>query len=459
MNDVNDKRRLQNALNTTLSGLGGDPWLSRKVLANAKGEEKVKKKLSVGLVLVIVLILAAVTALAVGLLWEHQVVPMKQLEQTEGDYINWSVAQREALIQALVDCGSIEESDDTARLFEASTDEATKGAIADKLVLKLTGQTDVKEISVDIITYAVMGSTDTWTPEQRIWWQQVTEQFHGDGGAPDTLVKPDGREPTEAEAIAIARAEILKAYGMPPETLDKALPVANLYVTDQRPDYRRWDVQFKLFKEGTDNWLERVYCAIVDENGEIIADPDVSMPSVEEMAADYRARQAVQESPIVKCYSKYADEANSGAFQSWPVALKAAYSQEMRPMVQLALSNGELKAYDADGVGPTEKTIIASTTYAYGLPSEGDVTEAQALSMARQKAIEEFGDKDIASVYTYYDITAPDTPRWKFVFYPRDWTDTMYRTELDARTGEVLTSEEFERHSLLDSLEYDLKWY
>lgn len=153
-----------------------------------------KKKLSVGFVLVIVLVLAAVTALAAALLWEQQVVPMKEIEQAEGDYVNWSISQKQALIRALIDSGNIEETAETARLFDDSTGETEKQAIANQLVLTLTGQTDVKEINVDIITYAIMGSTDTWTLEQRVWWQQVTNQFRNSGDDPDILVTPNGKE-------------------------------------------------------------------------------------------------------------------------------------------------------------------------------------------------------------------------------------------------------------------------
>lgn len=67
-----DKRRnrdqIQNALNTTLSGLKDDPWLAQCVIAEAKGEVKVKKKISVGLVLALILALITVTALAMGAL-------------------------------------------------------------------------------------------------------------------------------------------------------------------------------------------------------------------------------------------------------------------------------------------------------------------------------------------------------------------------------------------------------
>ena len=93
----NELRRVMDAC---LPGLENRPDFDRDVLRQVRGEVKVKKKLSVGFVLVIVLVLAAVTALAAALLWEQQVVPMKEIEQAEGDYVNWSISQKQALIRA-----------------------------------------------------------------------------------------------------------------------------------------------------------------------------------------------------------------------------------------------------------------------------------------------------------------------------------------------------------------------
>ena len=72
-------------------------------------------------------------------------------------------------MRALVDSGYLAQGGETERLFDEGTPEAERHAIADALLLTLTGQTTVAEISVDIITYAVMGAEDTWTPEERAW--------------------------------------------------------------------------------------------------------------------------------------------------------------------------------------------------------------------------------------------------------------------------------------------------
>lgn len=59
---------IQKALDTTLSGLQDDSWLARRLIAEAKGTKKVKKKISVGLIIVLALVLSTVTVLAVGAL-------------------------------------------------------------------------------------------------------------------------------------------------------------------------------------------------------------------------------------------------------------------------------------------------------------------------------------------------------------------------------------------------------
>ena len=66
MNLRDEQKKVQQAMNAALSGLQEDPWLTGRVLANAKGEEKVKKKRISALALVVILIIALIgTACAV----------------------------------------------------------------------------------------------------------------------------------------------------------------------------------------------------------------------------------------------------------------------------------------------------------------------------------------------------------------------------------------------------------
>lgn len=467
MNSRTPENRIRSALDARLSGVVEKPGSLERVLRQARGERIVKKKLSVGLVLTIVLVLVTLTALAVALLWEQQVVPMKEIEQTQGDYVNWPISQKQVLIRALIDSGNIVESSETAKLFDDSTDEAARHAIADQVVLTLTGHTDVNEISVDIITYAIMGSTDTWTPEQRVWWQQVTNQFYSSVGNPDTLVTPNGKEPSEAEAIAIAKAAILSAYELSSDALDKALPVANLYVTDERPDYRRWDIQFKIFKEGTDDYLEKVYVAIVDENGEVIAEPDVGISTPQASAERLsRLESGYPSGSLYQLIDDLSKKASQYTFEYWSLELKAEYSQLVAPMVRAIVESGDLAQLNNDNVHTVD--IIAASTYTYGLPGEKDITQKDAFAIA-QKVIMERYHLDSQTValydvpYTYFDITDPAVPKWKIVFFPsyasaEHFPDAFasgqgtlrYKVEINSQTGEVIKAEEFVEQSPSD---------
>ena len=62
MREQTEHERIIHAVDARLSGLPDDPWLTRRVLERSKGEQKVKKKLSLGLVIVLALLvgLAAV---------------------------------------------------------------------------------------------------------------------------------------------------------------------------------------------------------------------------------------------------------------------------------------------------------------------------------------------------------------------------------------------------------------
>lgn len=435
-----------------------------------------KKKLSVGFVLVIVLVLAAVTALAAALLWEQQVIQMKEIEQSEGEYADWPISQKQTLIRALIDSGNIVESGDTIRLFDDTTAESEKNAIADQLILTLTKQTDVQEISIDIITYAIMGSTDTWTPEQRVWWQQVTEQLYSDQGAPDTLITPAEDVVSEAEAIAIAKAAILEAYKLSADALNSSLSVADLYVTEQRPDYRRWNVQFKVLRAGSDNYVERVYTAIVDEDGRVIDDPDVGVTTPQARAeSSPLLRSGYPDTPLFRLIDDFILRAGNKVFELWSLELRAEYSQTVAPQVRAIVESGDLSLLN-NGQEP-DLDVMAYSSYTYGLPDATDIKQEDAFTIAKQALMDVYQlDSETIALYDnpyfYFDVTKPATSVWRIVFWPTfssaaKFPDGFasgqghlrYRVEVNSETGEIVKAEEFEFQALGGDLEYKQKLY
>ena len=68
MNLPEEQKRVQHAVNVTLSGLRGDPWLIRRVLAGVEEEKTKGKKLSASMIIAIALIVLSITAaVAAGL--------------------------------------------------------------------------------------------------------------------------------------------------------------------------------------------------------------------------------------------------------------------------------------------------------------------------------------------------------------------------------------------------------
>ena len=456
----------------TTSGVQPNPYLAQRVLAAARDEgvPVVKKKLSLGLVFILILLLTGTVALAATLLWQDYVPQMKQTEHEMGDYVEWPATRRIQLAKDIVAMGYLDESEDTLILSSETATEQDKAAAADRLMLKLTGKDEVEEIHSNIITFAIMGPEDYWTPEQRVWWNEITN-LYADTGAPDTLIVPAKNDLSEDEAVAIAYEAVQEVYGFSDEEMQRLHPVANMYVTDQRPDYKRWDIQFKRYREGSSTYVENVYSVIVDEHGEVIGDPDVGMPHIREareramQAEAMRLAQLEQRPESVKLYDEYSKKYGNSIFGAWPVEAKAAWSQKGAPVVQRDIDLGWLVPYDSEEASIPNNRALYSITYVYGIPTENDLTEAEALDIAYATIMAAYGydADDFRWIYPFYDITNPDKPLWRFVFYPaykKAEPDIPFaRVEMDAATGEVLMHETFERYEDHRDYENYIKQY
>ena len=437
------------------SGVQPNPYLAQRVLAAARDEgvPVVKKKLSLGLVFILILLLTGTVALAATLLWQDYVPQMKQTEHEMGDYVEWPATRRIQLAKDIVAMGYLDESEDTLILSSETATEQDKAAAADRLMLKLTGLEDVKEIHSTLITYAIMGHEDTWTPEQRVWWNGI-ETMYGDDGATDTLIVPTKDVLSEEDAIAIARAAIQEAYGFDDAYMSSLHPVANLYTTDERPDYKRWDIQFKKYREGSSTYVEKVYSAVVDENGEVIADPDVAIEHPKDSAARSKAwaRQQDERPEYVLKFIDYQENFGNGMpFWWWTYDVKAAFSAEVGPMV----ANLESVNFE----------VAEATFYTYGIPAENEIQYEDALVIGRKVLAEEYGltDKQIrahSDLLEAYDVSDPDKPMWKFVFInPDDFYGIRYRVLINGRTGEIILHESFPWQRTFIDEEYDRKLY
>ncbi len=445
-------KRVRQALDQDAAFIQPDPFLARRVLnaANRERSITVKRKMPIALIAAIVLMMTGAAAVAATMLWKDYVSQVKETEHELGDYADWPEARRIQLAKDIVEMGYVESSGNTAVLDSETASEAEKATAADRILLELTGLDDVQEIHSTWITYAIMGHEDTWTPEQRVWWNGIITMY-GDDGATDILIVPDGAVLSEKDAIAIAARAVQDAYGFDDETMAKLHPVANLYVTDQRPDYKRWDIQFTRYREGSSTYVEKVYSAIVDEYGEVIGDPDVGMAHVAERAEAARQRDQEAVPEYMQVYLKYIEDQNDLPFWTWTYQAKAAYSAEVLPLIQ------SLESIRED--------IAQTVMYRYGLPSPEEVSYDQALVLARDVLADLYGltDEQIgwySRVYEAFDITEDANHMWKFIFVNvEDWYGTYYRVLLNAATGEVVLHEAFPWQTMVQDEAYEMKFY
>ena len=160
--DLN-RAKMHKAIDSTLSGLNGDPWLFQRVSARAaEGEIKVKKKLSTGLVLVIVLMLIAAVAVAVTLLTHQEVVeqvavPMAVENDADvGINGSYTAEQLTELIRTLNENGiTLEENNKLMQAIQSG-----QGYWEEETLMEICRQ-------------AFGGNFYTWTLEQQDWYEHL----------------------------------------------------------------------------------------------------------------------------------------------------------------------------------------------------------------------------------------------------------------------------------------------
>ena len=195
------RAKMHKAIDSTLSGLNGDPWLFQRVSARAaEGETKVKKKLSAGLVLAIIMILIAAVALAVTLLTHQEIVEQVAVplavDNDAGVGVNntYNAEELAELVRSLNENGiTLEENN---RIMQALQN--GQGYYEEETIMEICRQ-------------AFGGNYYTWTLEQQDWYEglMVKIGFHE---TYQTRMPGEGNMKYE-DAEAFAFRKIRETYG------------------------------------------------------------------------------------------------------------------------------------------------------------------------------------------------------------------------------------------------------
>ncbi len=159
MDNRTPRNRIRYALDARLSGITERPGSYQRVLRQARGERKVKRKMSLGLVLLLILLLISITALAVALLSareiaEQHAIPMAN--QSEGD--SYSVEETNVLLALAEENG-------------VALSETARASINKFLG---NGQGYYKEEMLMALAKAEFGEAPaSWTLEEQKWFDDV----------------------------------------------------------------------------------------------------------------------------------------------------------------------------------------------------------------------------------------------------------------------------------------------
>ena len=262
MEDRKDKQIVQQVFDSSLSGIQDDPWMAQRVLNMAhetqgKGGIVVKKKLSIGFILMMAVMLLGGTALAATLLWQDAGEKVAPMESENGYYDTWNTEAKIELIKALYDLGELKDNPDAERVLN-STDmpDAEKNALCDKIMCAyVNGSPDT--VTLLSILEKLHGDMNTWSMEDKVWYNNLLNANNMLSAEDTNYVLPETGEFTQEQAVDAAKSFLISKGA---ENLDNAQIEATMYEESDDQFYgetqvskkgrRVWSVVFHLEEEG-----------------------------------------------------------------------------------------------------------------------------------------------------------------------------------------------------------------
>lgn len=346
----------------------------------------VKSKLSVAIILAIVLTLLSGVALAVTLSRAYfEDVAVLQFES--GYYEDWGLKEKKAMVAILEEHGLI-----SAEQADKMTDEVSIDAYMIERY-GVEGSDRMDTIGLYSILEKELGLIETWSLEQRAWYSDMMMQtgLLKKGGEEGIFGVPDQSDIQPDEAVAIAKAAIIEAFGLSENALDNHR--VDLSFETDSTDWERQNLYYLI-----NFWGDEYYWCNVTRDGRIM---DSTM---DEFSL----------SPAEQVQRKQEEEAQpAGPIDQWSLADKAKW---------LGGNNA--------------------------VPSENDITESEAVSIAQQRLKSIGYDMSGFNVCVWYHLdnyyVEKDGPADPFyTVYFKDSLDSpnqVFTVMIDADTGVVLNT-------------------
>lgn len=417
------------------SGVQPNPYLAQRVLAAARDEgvPVVKKKLSLGLVFILILLLTGTVAVAATLLNLH-IEKAMDIAADKGEFIEWGVDDKIALINAMTEAGIPLPQDKLSVIWDADSSDEERDRAATEILVDIYGNEE--HISHFTIASHDWGDPFQWTLEQQVWfWETLREKGLYTGKIKYLL--PGENDLTRDQVVRIAKKTIQDAYDLPEEIVQAYDADVTFFTIEGMDVAPRWRVYL-----GYVNAEAAEYTVLLTRDGQVTEDaslyifkPGVSVTS---------APQNDQPSTVLKPYEKRL------------LATEELYLSQ-RNMQYHFLSNCPsveaevLSATDnIDGYEPCPYCVIQTQLWSvedkiiydamYGeLPSDEVIPASQAEQIAREHLLA-FGRNDVEQLVPYCRYLSFDGQY--AVFFARlenGQIEPIYSVIINAETGEVLS--------------------
>lgn len=366
------------------------PSLQYKVLAQARGEVKMKKKLSVGLILVIVMVLAAVTALATTLTAFYERII--EQESKSGTIQDWPVSDKVLLVQWMVDAGIQLDETQVARLTNEKLTVEQQDKLAMDIILSYFPARDKLLTTIDIIAKEY-GEYEQWPLELRAWYTDTLEKYqHNQNNSPFAKnTVPQEGDISEEEAREIANNCLTEVLGLNAQQVNAL--ISNVFFqeeTDGEQTHRVW--YFNYYSEGSQTLL---YYAYIYSDGTVMdcgsnEQPASAASSLNEHFSDL----------IAYHYDTF-----------FTVEGLAAFAKDLAPQINRAMESGE----------EIDKWPAYFAQIPYEYPSEAAISAEKAIEIGTQAILDRYGWSTIQLenqyVYTLsYRVYPSEMHEWRLAY-------------------------------------------
>lgn len=317
-------KKVQKALNQDAAFIQSNPYLAQRVLnaANAKsygnGGIVVKKKFSMGFILIMVLLLSSVTALAIGLV--NYFGGYAALEHSYGEYSEWPDNAKVQLVRLMAESG-LPLNWNLVDEMEASTTDAEAAGIAEKIIEEYFGG-DMKMDTYNVMLHE-LGSFDRWSIEDKAYYSSMLVKYGKYKNDWTMYLMPEDGAATAEEIIQVA-SEILV------EKFDASLDYGKVSVSYAQNKAMYGEEPVWLFSIGSAQNEDAVYSVVLNSSGtvltynapnehpysidtDVIGESQIATPGEWDISEEEAIRLGLQALADIGDYDKYMQEIHVNA--------------------------------------------------------------------------------------------------------------------------------------------------